>query len=129
VVIRRPAIEVTVPAAIGFVPLLRKAAATSCPPILGPRADDVRLGVTEACTLLLQLHAPATHFVMGVTPGDDRIWLSIRSDAAVSDIPPPGLDDSWSWRLLVSVADRATFRSTGSGPVIEMDFFASPSEA
>jgi hypothetical protein len=121
-VIGRPAIEVTVPAAIGFVPLLRRAAASGCPPNLATRVDDVRLGVTEACNLLLQLHAPATRFVLGVTSEDAGLSLQIRSDAAIGDVPPPGLEESWSWTLLKAVADRATFRASGAGPVVELEF-------
>jgi hypothetical protein len=122
--IPEPAIEVSVPAAAGFVPLLRKAAASSCPPRLASRVDDVRLAVSEACTLLLQLHAPATSLVLGVTVEDDRMTLFIRSDAAASDVPPSGLEESWSWRLLVTTADQVTFRPSPQGPSVELTFVA-----
>jgi hypothetical protein len=124
---QRPAIEVAVPAGAGFVPLLRKAAATACPLRLASRVGDVRLAVSEACTILLQMHAPATRFVLGVTPEDDRILLEIHTDAAAGDVPPSGLDESWSWRLLVSVSDLVRFRATPEGPMIELEFFASRS--
>jgi hypothetical protein len=123
-VVRGPAIEVRVPAAVEFVPLLRKAAASNCPPQLTSRLDEVRLAVSEACTLLLQLHAPATRFVLGVSIDEDRLALEIRTDAAAADVPPPGLDESWSWRLLVSTADRASFRASAEGPIIELAFLA-----
>jgi hypothetical protein len=122
--IPEPAIEVSVPAAAGFVPLLRKAAVSSCPPRLASRVDDVRLAVSEACTLLLQLHAPATSLVLGVTVEDDRMTLLIRSDTAASDVPPSGLEESWSWRLLLSTADQVTFRSSLRGPSVELTFVA-----
>jgi hypothetical protein len=122
---QQPAIEVAVPAAIGFVPLLRKAAATSCPPKLASRMGDVRLAVSEACNLLLRRHAPATRLVLGVTTEDERISLRIHTDAAMGDVPPSGHDDSWSWRLLVSVSDLVRFRATSEGPTIELGFFAS----
>jgi hypothetical protein len=62
---------------------------------------------------------------MGITCEAERISLLIRSDAPVDDVPPPGLDDSLSWRLLRTVADRATFRSSGVGPSIELEFSVS----
>jgi len=124
-----PAVEVTVPAAPAFVPLLRKAAASTCPPSLVPRIDDVRLAVSEACTLLLQLHAPASRFVLGVTSGEEELAVVLRTDAAEADVPPSGLDESWSWKLLRSTVDRATFRSTVDGPTIEMRFTAAGSPA
>ena len=43
---QRHAIEVAVPAGPGFVSLLRKAAATACPPALASRAEDIRLART-----------------------------------------------------------------------------------
>jgi len=119
-----PAVEVTVPAAPAFVPLLRKAAASTCPTALASRVDDVRLAVSEACTLLLQLHAPATRFVLGVTAGEDDLTVVLRTDAAEADVPPSGLDESWSWKLLRSTADRTSYGSTVDGPTIEMRFTA-----
>lgn len=114
---------VTVPAHAGSVHVLRTVAA-SVAARLDLSIDDVeemRIGIDEAASLLLRLHAPATVLRAELTSDARTLTTRLSSDAALSsDWPPPGTEESWPWRVITGLCDEAGFDVAPDGPAVWM---------
>src|SRR5512134_3165657 len=105
--LERNAVTVTVPANAGFVHVLRAVTASVASRLRIPYdgIEDLRLAVDEASARLLTLRGGATALVLRLEPHEDRVELVVTLDGAADGWPPPGLEETWSWQILVALVD------------------------
>jgi serine/threonine-protein kinase RsbW len=116
-------VAVTVPARADFVHVLRAVVASVAARIdLSVDAvEEMRIAIDEAAAMLLQLRAPATIMRAELTSDAAAVTTRLSSDAALSsDWPPPGVEESWPWRVITGLCDEAGFDVSPEGPAVWM---------
>jgi serine/threonine-protein kinase RsbW len=115
-------VVVSVPARADFVHVLRSVTASVAARVDFPydAIDDLRLAVDEACAQLLPVGSEGSTLTLRMTPTEEGLELVAMIDARGIDWPPPGAEDSISWRLMSALADEAQFERGGDGPAIHL---------
>ena len=113
---------VTVPAAPGFVHVLRTVVASVAArlDLAIDGVEEMRIAIDEAASLLLHLHAPATTLRAEITADPGGLTIRLASDAAVTEWPPPGTEEAWPWRVISGLCDEAGFDVSATGPQVWM---------
>ena len=110
-------VRLSVPAQPGFTHVIRSVAA-SVAARHGLRldaVDEIRLVVDEAAALLLDVHAPAHAFTLVIATRPASFDALLSTDAQAADWPPPGVEESWAWRVVSGLADEARFDFSEKG--------------
>jgi serine/threonine-protein kinase RsbW len=110
----------SVPARSEFVPVLRGLVSSVGARLDLPyeHIDELRMAVDEACALLLRLSSGDVLWLR-LQPSGDSLIAEVGRDAAVSDWPPAGVEESWPWRVIAGLADEARCEvSDDGGPSI-----------
>lgn len=118
----RDAVVVSVPPEAGFVHVLRAVTASVASRLRIPYdgIEDLRLAVDEASARLLTLRGGAKALVLRLEPHEDRVELVVALDGAANGWPPPGLEDTWSWQILVALVDTVRPEMARTGPSIRL---------
>jgi serine/threonine-protein kinase RsbW len=114
-------VRVSVPARPEFVHVLRSvtAAVAGHVPLSLDDVDDLRLAVDEACARLLTLPGEPRTFRLMLCTTAGRVEIVIAVDATAM-WPPGGLEDSFAWRILGTLADSARFEVWNGAPAIRI---------
>ena len=117
----RDAVVVSVPARPAYVSLIRAVTASvaSRVPLSFDAIEDLMLAVDEGCARLLAVAAGATRMQLRLTAFDDRLEAAVSIDAEVAPWPPPGIEETFSWRVLSALVDSVSLDADG-GPTVRM---------
>jgi serine/threonine-protein kinase RsbW len=109
----------SVPARSEFVPVLRGMVASVGARLDLPyeQIDELRMAVDEACALLLRVSRAETLWLR-LQPSGESLTAEVGCDTAISDWPPPAVEESWPWRVIAGLSDEARFERTDRGPSI-----------
>ena len=117
-----------VPAAPDYLHILRAVAAS-----VGARRDlsfdaidDLRIAVDEAGAYLLALRPAAGRLCLTVEVSEEGVVATVWGEGLTSEWPPPGGDESLSWKVLSGLADEAAFEKFEGSPAIRLLKRANP---
>lgn len=123
-VITQPATEfvrVTVPARAEFVQVLRSVTASVAGrlPLSLDDVDDLRLAVDECCARLLDGGGART-FRLDLRPLPGRLEVIVSADSSRPRWPPPGVEGTLGWQILVALAESVAFEWWNGTPSIRL---------
>lgn len=116
-------VTVSVPPRSEFVHVLRAVTASVAARMRIPfdGIEDLRLAVDEACAWLLGARADdATSLTLRLKPQEGRLEAAVSLDAAARAWPPPGMEETFSWRVLSALVDSVSLNSEPEGPSIRL---------
>jgi serine/threonine-protein kinase RsbW len=118
-------VTLTVPATSGYVSLLRTVAAgvAARVDLDLDRIEDVRLAVTEACSVVLAGAPAGAVLTLRLRPGVDA--LEAQVSAPGSGVPDA---DSFAWTVLSTLADHAAGREQDGEVHVLLEFGAAGAE-
>ena len=115
-------VRVSVPARADYLHVLRAVAAS-----VGARRDlsfeaidDLRIAVDEAGAYLLALKPSADKLCLIVKISEEGVTATLWGEGITTKWPPPGSDDSLSWKVLSGLADEAAFEELDGAPAIRL---------
>lgn len=121
-------VTLSVPAATGYVSLVRSVAAG-----LAARLDldldhveDLRLAVSEACAVLLPLSADSGRIEVTLRVQDGGVAVDLQTATAASSVLA---DDSFAWTVLEALADEVASTVTDGVASIRLRFGAAEETA
>ncbi len=115
-------VVVTVPAAPGFVHVLRTVVASVAArlDLAIDGVEEMRIAIDEAASLLLHLQVPVATLRAEITADPAGLTIRLSSDADVTEWPPPGTEEAWPWRVISGLCDEAGFDMSTTGPQVWM---------
>jgi serine/threonine-protein kinase RsbW len=115
-------VTVSVPPRPEFVHVLRAVTASVAARMRIPfdGIEDLRLAVDEACAWLLGARADAATLTLRLRPQEGRLEAAVSLDAAAQAWPPPGMEETFSWRVLSALVDSVSLNSEPTGPSIRL---------
>jgi serine/threonine-protein kinase RsbW len=118
-------VTLTVPAASGYVSLLRSVAAgvAARVDLDLDRIEDVRLAVSEACAVVLADAPVGAVLTLTLRPGPEA--LRVEVSAPGHRVPDP---DSFAWTVLSALADHAAGRQHDGSVHVLLQFGAVEAE-
>ncbi len=115
-------VVVSVPARAENVHVIRAVTASvaSRVPISFDGIEDLKLAVDEASARLLAVGASANTLQLRIEAFDDRLEATASVDVVVGSWPPPGIEDTFSWRVMSALVDVVTLDVDAGFPTIRM---------
>lgn len=115
-------VAVTVPARAGSVHVLRAVTASVAAAMRIPYdgVEDLRLAVDEASGWLIGDGKGDATLTLRLEAREDRLEISVTSDAVRAEWPPSGVEATFAWRVLTALVDDVTLELDGTGPSIRL---------
>lgn len=118
----RDEIVVSLPARPEYLRIIR-AVAASIAALLDfayDRIEDLRIAIDEAGTQLLSVRPLGSTLTFRFLASSDAIEIVVSMNAVVTEWPPPGVEQSFSWQTLSVLADEATFERIADDPALRL---------